>query len=141
MEKTLVVYFSYTGEAAKLAKDLAQQRGAELCEVKYRKTPGKLSAYTLGCLAALRMRPVDIEPIGADFGAYGRFVLVAPVWAGHPAPPMNNVISALPEGRQVEVWMKSMSGGSSARVKVATAIRRRGCEMVKYVDAGTGFSL
>ena len=141
MEKTLVVYFSYTGESEKLAKELAQQRGAEICEVKYRKTPGTLSAYCLGSLAAMRMRPADIEPITADFGAYGNIVLVSPIWAGHLAPPMNNVIAALPEGKQVEVWAKSMSGGSSARVKVATAIKRKGCEMTKYVDAGKDFSL
>lgn len=133
--KALVIFYSYSGHAEKRAQELAAKESADTFEVKdQKKKPVKLKAYTAGCFAAMRMQSWPIEPVTADLTSYDKIIVVAPVWAGHPAPEINNVFGMLPPGKDVEVYMVSASGGSSAREKVQSLISRRDSRMLKYVD-------
>jgi hypothetical protein len=61
-----------------------------------------------------------------------------PIWAGYPAPPMNNIINALPSGKDVELIMTSGSGSSSGTAeKTKRLVTDRGCHVVKYLDIKT----
>jgi hypothetical protein len=80
----------------------------------------------------MQMKPTPIEPLEADLSTYERIVILAPVWAGHPAPAALNAFTMLPSGKGVEVYMVSASGQSAAKEKIEALIQSKGCELLKY---------
>lgn len=136
--KTLIIFYSYGGATKKLAEELAARRGADLVEVKDQKRPGKIGTF-LRCPAAMGQKPGKIQPVSANFAAYQRFVVMGPVWASHPAPPVNNIFQMLPKGSEVEIIMVS-GGGSSAKDKVVAFAEGKGLKVAEYVDHKSGKS-
>ena len=130
--KTVLLYYSWSGHTAQLAAARAQQESAQLVAVRDRKRPSVLKAYTAGALAALRMHGTDILPLGIALDDYDKILLMAPVWAGHPAPAANSVFALLPRGKSVEVVMVSASGSSSCQDKVRTLVEARGCTLTVF---------
>jgi flavodoxin len=131
-KNTIVLYYSYTGHTAKLAGTIAENADIDICEMKDKKRPGVLGAFFVGCPKAMQMKPTPIEPLEVDLSTYERIVLLAPVWAGHPAPAALNAFDMLPSGKSVEVYMVSASGQSGAKEKIEALIRSKGCELLKY---------
>lgn len=137
--KTIVVYYSYTGNTRAAAKEEAEKQNAALCEIfdKERK-PGKFKAYSAGCFSALRMKGWPIRPPEINLDEYDKIIVMSPVWAGHPAPAVNSLLRMLPRGKSVEMVMVSMSGESAAGEKVSAVIRDMGCEPAGYRDIKAG---
>ncbi len=54
--KTLVIFYSYTGHAKTLARNLAEKESADITEIKDVKRPGKIKAYVSGCFKAMKGR-------------------------------------------------------------------------------------
>jgi len=94
--KTVVIYYSYTGNTRKLAAKMAKKQGAVLIEVKEKKMHSKFSAYVFGSFVAMRQKKSAIEPIQCNFSNYEKITIAMPVRAGYPALPMNNIIELLP---------------------------------------------
>lgn len=134
MAGTIVVYYSYTGNTKKLAEAMAEKEQATLQEVEDQLRPTTLQAYTVGCVRAMLMKRTPIESMDADLYEYDRIIIMAPVWAGYPAPSANNVFDLLPRNKDVEVYMVSQSGKSSAKEKVKAIVTRQGCRLLKYED-------
>lgn len=134
MLKTLVLYYSYTGVTRQLARQLADEKGADILAVEERTRMPKVRAYSVGCLQAMRMEAGDIVPITKDLTVYDEIILMGPVWAGYPAPAVIAALDALPKGARVEVRMVSASGSSKARLKVAKRLAQKGCELKRYID-------
>ena len=60
---------------------------------------------------------------------------MAPVWAGHPAPPFNSAVKLLPAGTEVEVLLVSSSGQSDkSTAKVRALLMNRGCTITAQRD-------
>ena len=141
--KTLVVCYSYSGNTRRLAEELAGRENAELAEIKDKtksgKRPGMLKALLTGCPKAIAMKPSPIQPIGVTLLAdCDRIIIMAPVWAGHPAPPINNVFGMLPPGKDIEVVLVSGSGKNSAREKIEALVTSKGCTLTKLEDIKAG---
>lgn len=133
--KTLVIYYSYTGKTKKIAEGLAKKESADMIEVKEKKTRSKFSAYVFGSLAARGQKQTALQPFDADFSAYDKIIIAMPIWAGYPAPAMNNIISLLPKGKKIELIMTYGSGNSkSTSEKTKALIEAKGCDIVKYED-------
>jgi len=129
--KQLVVYYSYTGDTAKLAAGLAEKRGCDLLEVKDASAcPGKLRAYTSGLLAARAGKSWEIQPLALDLAEYDRVTIMVPVWAGGPVPQINSLLELLPGGKTVEMILVSGSGKSSCKQKLEDKLSERGCTML-----------
>lgn len=132
--KKIILYYSYSGHTKAEAQKLAKAEHAELREIKDVKKPGKIGAYLRGCPAAMGMKSWPIQPLGVDLPDYEWIVLMAPVWAGHPAPAFNSAVDILPKNAKVTVVMVSGGGTSSAKDKIAAKIAEKGCELVAYRD-------
>lgn len=132
--KTAIVFYSWSGHTAQLAKARAEKEGAALYEIKDKSRPGALGAYTAGCFAAMRMKRTPTLPFTAPLGEYDRIIIMAPVWAGHPAPAVNTVFDALPDGKEVAVCMVSGGGKSGCREKVQALVDSKGCKLAGYED-------
>ena len=132
--KTVVVFYSWSGHTGKIAQARAKKESAQLYEIKDKNKPGTLKAYTAGCFAAMRMKRTPTLPLTAPLAEYDRIIIMAPVWAGHPAPAINTVFDALPAGKEVFVCMVSASGKSGCRDKVQELVRSKGCKMMGCED-------
>lgn len=85
--RTLVIYFSNTGNTQKVAKQLAGRLGADLAEVTcgtYLRWYGPLAVAW--DIFTRHIPKVDVlVPVGAH---YDVVVVGGPVWAAHAAPPV-----------------------------------------------------
>jgi Multimeric flavodoxin WrbA len=130
---TIVIFYSYSGNTAKYAEELAKTESADIYEVKDQKPLGKFKAYTAGCFKAMTHGTFPITPIAIDFGKYDKFIVCAPIWAGSPAPQINNVFDLLPQGSDIELHMISGSGESS-KDKICEWLKGKGLNITKYID-------
>lgn len=131
--KNLILFYSYTGSCRAYAQILAQQLPADIEEVETLKRPGTVGAYVAGSFAAIRHKPAKIRPIQADAANYDRVALIAPIWAGNPAPAFNNMLAALPAGKTVDLYFLSGSGGSDKR-KISDYVTQQGLLVGEYHD-------
>jgi len=129
--KQLIAYYSYTGDTAKLAAELAEKRGCDIAEVKgVHARPGKFKAYTSGSFAAMTGKSWDIQPLAHDPREYDRITVMSPVWAGGPAPQINCLLESMPAGKSVEIILVSASGKSNCNQRLADMLSARGCIML-----------
>lgn len=131
--KTLVLFYSYTGNTRALAQRLAKAQNADLEEVQTLKRPGTVAAYVLGSFAAMRHKPAAIQPIKAELAAYDRIELLFPIWASNPAPAFYSVLAALPAGKTVGLHMVSGSGASNQE-RISALVQERFCTVAEYKD-------
>ena len=129
--KTLILFYSYTGNSKRFAENLSKKIGADIEEVKTDKRPGTIAAYVLGSLSAMRQKSVIIKPIQADIRQYDHFILIAPIWAGNPAPAFNSMIDKLSAKKSVELYFISGSGNSN-KDKISSNVENKGFKIFDY---------
>ena len=132
--KTLVLFYSYTGHTKKIAEELAKREDADIQEIVGLTRPGKVKVYLSGALAAKRCQAWEIQPLGVDLGDYDRLFLLAPVWAGFPAPYLNAVLNQLSSGKTVYLKLISASGKSGCKEQVEAMIKNKGSILGGYED-------
>lgn len=122
--KTAVAYYSLGGTTRSYARAEAKARNADLIELTPKTPYNRFTAFVRGCLEAVKQKAVALDGMPLFVG-YDRVVLMAPVWAGYPAPPFNSAVELLPPGTEVEVILVSGSGNSEkSRAKVRLQIKK-----------------
>jgi flavodoxin len=91
--KTLVVYYSRTGVTRTVAQALAGRLGADLEELRDRKSRGGPLGWIGACMDAGRKRPTEIDPPAKDPAAYELVLIGTPVWAFTMAPAVRTYLS------------------------------------------------
>lgn len=136
---TVILYYSLGGSTKAEAEKIAMERGAALEAIRETHKRNVFTAFLPGCPMALHRKASKIEPLHSDFKSYKRIILMAPVWAGYPAPAFNAVLNLLPEGKEIEVVLCS-SGGETPKSIVGTKQRvlAQGCRLISYRDIKTG---
>lgn len=133
--KTAVVYFSLGGSTRSYARAEADARQAALFEVRPAQKYNPITAFVRGCPAARAQKSVPLIGPLPNLSEYDRVVLMAPVWAGFPAPPFNSMVELLPRGTTVEILLVSSSGDSSTCAdKVREQIQNAGCTLAAQRD-------
>jgi len=133
--KTIILYYSLMGSTKALALKKATEFGCEAEEVIQVKKYNLFTSYISGAFKAMRRVGVPIEPLKADLSQYDKIIIMSPVWAGHPAPAINSVLSLLPTGKQVEFYLLSEGSGSKKTAQKTKEIAQgKGCEVVCYYD-------
>jgi flavodoxin len=90
--RTLVAYHSRTGNTRFVAEKIAEQLGAETCEVvDKKKRTGRLGFLTSG-YAATRKKLTDIE-VSKPIDNYDLIIIGSPVWAGKITPAIRTFIT------------------------------------------------
>jgi len=92
--KTLVAYYSRTGNTRKLAQAVAAALGAELQEITEPKDRSGFWGYLLAGRDAALKRATPIQPFAADPAAYDLVVVGTPVWAFTMASPVRSFLEA-----------------------------------------------
>jgi len=133
--KTLIIYYSYTGKTKILAVEKAGELNADIEEVTEIKKPSMFKAFFIGVPCALKRKKAKINPVKSEFSNYDKIIIMAPVWAGNPAPAFNNIIEYIPSGKKIELIMVSAGGGTKdSAEKTKALVTSRGCEVITYTD-------
>ena len=132
MGKTLVVYYSYTGNCKAIVNSLASQITADQLEIKPAGKGLKYEAngYALGrqLLNAIKANPNDassypaIDPVTVSLDDYQNIIIVTPLWWSQMAAIMQTYLfqnRAKLAGKTVELIVSSHSSGISGVVSDA----------------------
>ena len=138
--KSLVVYYSYTGNTEIVAKTLAESIKADTLKLEDVSRPSKLKAYSSGGLAAKQGKAWPIKPFNTDLSGYDRVFIGCPVWFGMPAPQLNSFIEqANIKDKQIVVFVTMGGNGSEGALKAMTAkIAAKSGKIVSSFSVKTG---
>jgi len=90
--KSLVVYYTRTGNARFVAETIAAEIGADVEEViDLKKRTGAL-AYLSGGSDARRGKETEIAPTKKVSSDYDLIIVGTPIWAGRPAPAITTYL-------------------------------------------------
>ena len=84
--KSLVVYYSRTGNARFVAETIAAEIGADVEEVVDMKKRSGPLGYLNGGSDARRGKETEIAPTTKSLSNYDIIIVGTPVWAGRPSP-------------------------------------------------------
>ena len=132
-----IFYYSLSGTTKALAEQQAKETGADVFEIREVRRRNGFTAFIPGCPQARGMKCPAIVPPEADLSAYDEIVIMAPIWAGRPAPAINSFIGLLPEGRTVSL-VCTAGGGTGDLSKTAELVAARGCSVKETVCHGKG---
>lgn len=92
--KTLIIYFSRTGNTKKVAEEIQKKLNCELEEIKDAETnrEGMLGYMRSGKEASLKKLP-PIKPLEKNLADYDLIIIGTPVWAFTMSSPVRTFIS------------------------------------------------
>ena len=131
--KTLVVYYSLTGNTDVVAQALAKELGADVRRVEDVEKPSANWWFMItASIAAIRGVESEIKPIDAGFRDYDRVFVGSPVWAGSPSTPINAFIAKADFTGKAVVPFMTMGGddASGALKKMSERIEKKGGKIV-----------
>lgn len=137
--KSLILYYSYTGNCKKQAMKLKEKDPEmDLCEVKDLKRVGKIRVFLSYCPKAALRKKAAIQDIIVDLESYEKIVIIVPIWNSYPAPQFNSIAEKIPANKEVELYLCS-GGGESDKSKSGTCelIQKIGCRLEGYHDIQT----
>ena len=111
--KTLVVYYSQSGNAQWMAERISSALFADMLRLVPKKAyPEKgFRKYFFGGGSAVIKEAPELEPYKVNLEQYGQIVFVTPVWAGTITPPLRTFIQAENlEGKQFAFAACSLGG-------------------------------
>jgi flavodoxin len=86
--KTLVAYYSMSGNTRTLAEEIRLTLGADIDEIREPRQRRGFTGVIRALFDALRQREPPIEPPTHDPAGYDLLVLGGPIWAGRLASPV-----------------------------------------------------
>ncbi|MBO7407913.1 MAG: flavodoxin [Clostridia bacterium] len=122
--KTLIVYYSMSGNCEHVADILAEKLGADTLRVEPEKAfpDSGLKKFLYGGKSAMMGEMPPLVPYETDLAAYDRVIIGFPVWASRPAPPMRTFIrdnlDALKSKRLAVFACQSGNGAKKAIAKL-----------------------
>ena len=90
--KTLVVYYSRTGNTKYVAEKIAENLGAEICEVVDKKSRKGRLAFVTGGYESIRKKLTEIE-VSRTVDNYDLIIIGSPVWANGITPAIRTFIN------------------------------------------------
>ena len=130
--KTLVVYYSYTGNCREIVNTLTSQIEADVLEIQPAEKGLRYEAnnYALGTqlLNAIKANPNDIssypaiDPVAISLSDYQNIIIITPLWWSQMAAIMQSYLfqsASLMAGKHVSMIISSHSSGISGVVNDA----------------------
>ncbi|WP_074410176.1 flavodoxin family protein [Aquimarina megaterium] len=118
--KTLIVYFSFSGNNELLAKDLAKDLGADLLQITESKKRGMFGIM----LNMLFNRFPKINELDILWNDYRHVILIAPIWNYIIAHPMKTFIKKNKEYLKNYSFITLCSGRDTQKEKIAAQLEK-----------------
>ena len=90
--KSLIVYYTRTGNSRYVAETIASQLGADIEEVIDLKKRSGILGWLSGGKDAKQGKETEIAPTQKNPADYDLIVIGTPIWAGKPTPAINTYL-------------------------------------------------
>ena len=112
--KTLVVYYTRTGNSKFAAETIAAELGADIEEViDLKKRQGRLAFLPAG-RDAMRGKETEIAQTSRNPTDYDLMIIVQPVWAGSPTPAIRTYVNRNDlSGKKVALFFSDSNSGKA----------------------------
>lgn len=116
----LVVYYSFSGNTERVARDLAAQLGADLAAIHEPERRRGWRGYLRAAMDSVMERPAMLGDLDKHPRDYALTVIGTPIWAGKMTPAVRTYLKAV-RGQLQDVAFFATSGGTDA-AKVVSAM-------------------
>ena len=82
MDKTLILYYSRTGNTKMCCEALQKELGADLLEIKDLKNRDGGWGFFTGALGSMFNVHTNIDPLNPDLSPYKNIIIASPIWTG-----------------------------------------------------------
>ncbi|MFX1467308.1 MAG: flavodoxin family protein [Promethearchaeota archaeon] len=135
MIKSLVVYYSLTGNTKMIAEVITEATGSDILELKPVKeinAESSMKYFWGGYQAIMKLKPklknIDKNPLD-----YNLIILGTPVWAWTYAPPIRSFLAKFNlQGKKVALWTCSAGDGVKAMGRFKDALKDS--DIVSYIS-------
>ena len=114
--RTLVVYYSKTGNTRKVAQDIAQKLEADLEEITDMKSRKGVLGFIMGGRDAMTKKGTRISVTSKDPAEYDLVILGSPIWANNIAPALRTYLNKKGEKIATRAFFVTAGGGPSSKV-------------------------
>ena len=132
--KTLILYYSLTGNTKACSEALQKALGADILEIKdLRKRSGKWGFFKTA-IASLSGKHTKIEPENPDFSPYSNIILGSPIWTGKLSMAIRTFIDKNNfDGKKVVLFTTTNAFEEEKyKEKSRNLIRKAGGDVVGY---------
>lgn len=129
--KSLVVYYSNSGNTELIAKGIARCLNADLRKVEEVRKRSILG-YLWGAICARRGKSSRIKSMDFNLDEYDLIFLGTPVWAARPTPAINAFVSrANFKNKKVVVFVTMAATGDKSTIKaIDERVKTKGGEVI-----------
>lgn len=121
--KTLIIFYSLSGNTQKVAESVASACGADIEQLRDVKNRKHLFGYMRSCYEVLFSRHAQIQPVRSDAALYDLVILGAPVWIMRLASPMRAYIAKhKPKFNKVAFFCTEGSSGAKTVFKTMATL-------------------
>jgi flavodoxin len=134
-EKTLILFYSLTGNTKMCCEALQKELGADILQIKdLRKRDTKGFAYFRTAIGSLLGRHTKIEPEHPDLSPYQNIILGSPIWTGKLSMAIRTVIKKNRfDGQQIVIFTTTNGFEKEERKeKSRDLVRKAGGTVVGY---------
>jgi flavodoxin len=132
--KTLILYYSLTGNTKAGCEALQRELGADIMEIKdLRKRSGKWGFFKTA-IASLVGKHTKIEPEKVDLASYNNIILGSPIWTGKLSMAIRTVIDRNRfNGKKVIIYTTTNAFEKEKyKEKSRNLVRKAGGDVVGY---------
>jgi len=116
--KSLVAYYSRTGNTRSVAREIASLLSAEEEEIKDVKSRKGVLGFIGASFDALLSRLTQIAPLTRNAADFELIVVGTPVWAGKMAPAVRTFLEGLElRGKRVALFCTTGGSGSDSAIR------------------------
>ncbi|MBC7100555.1 flavodoxin [Methanothermobacter tenebrarum] len=90
--KTLVVYYSRTGNTQKIAKKIASEIGCDIEEIEDTQNRSGIIGFLRSAYQAIRGKDTKLKPYNKNPQDYDLVIIGTPIWGGRPSVPISTYL-------------------------------------------------
>lgn len=113
----LIIYYSRTNNTKEVAELIAEEKNAELLEIKDKKSRSGPLGYVIGAIDSFQGKKTGINYEKNDLSKYDTVYIGTPVWASKPTPAIVQFIEENDfSGTNVVTFATFMGSGGEATI-------------------------
>ncbi|MFH0860707.1 MAG: NAD(P)H-dependent oxidoreductase [Candidatus Altiarchaeota archaeon] len=113
--KTLVAYYSRTGNTRRVGQEIAKKLEADIEEIKPVRNRSTISTYIVGSFKSFLKKPEEIKATAKDARTYDLVIIGSPIWGGYMTGMMRSYIQQNSEKFKKVAFYVTCGGASSQK--------------------------
>jgi flavodoxin len=134
MGKTLILYYSRTGNTKMCCEALQKELGADLIEIKDLKNRDGGWGFFTGALGSMFNVHTNIDPLNPDLSPYKNIIIASPIWTGTLSTAIRTLIDKnLFDNKQVVMFTTTNAAEKEKYIEKSKArAANNGAQVVGY---------